>query len=179
VARLIVLLRGVNLGSTNRVPMPKLRAALEEAGFEAVATYVQSGNVVLTSGDSVAKVARALERLIRKEFGPEIPVVVRTRTQLAKVVERNPLGKVAKNPKRYQVSFLEKKPSAAVMRKLEQVAAPSERVVAHGREIYAWHPEGVARSKLWAALAGKGLGVTATARNWTTVTKLLELADAG
>jgi uncharacterized protein (DUF1697 family) len=157
--------------------MPKLRSALEDAGFDDVATYVQSGNVVLSSGDSAAKVARGVERLIKKEFGLEIPAVVRTRAQLAAVVKRNPLGKVAKNPKRYQVSFLEKKPTAALMRKLEEVAAPAERVVTHGREIYAWHPEGVARSKLWAALAGKGLGVTATARNWTTVTKLLELAD--
>ena len=157
--------------------MPKLRSALEDAGFENVATYVQSGNVVLSSNDSAAKVARGVERLIKNEFGLEIPVVVRTRAQLAAVVKRNPLGKVAKDPKRYQVSFLEKKASISLMRKLEEVAAPTERVVAEGREIYAWHPEGVARSKLWAALAGKGLGVTATARNWTTVTKLLELAD--
>jgi uncharacterized protein (DUF1697 family) len=157
--------------------MPDLRSALEDAGFEDVATYVQSGNVVLSSSDSAAKVGRAVERLIEKEFGLEIPVVVRTRAQVAAVVKRNPLGKVAKNPKRYQVSFLEKKPTAALMRKLEAVAAPTERVVSAGREIYAWHPEGVARSKLWAALAGKDLGVTATARNWTTVTTLLELAD--
>jgi uncharacterized protein (DUF1697 family) len=157
--------------------MARLRSALDDAGFEDVATYVQSGNVVLTSRDPAGKVARAVERLIEKEFGLKISVVVRTRAQLAQVVERNPLGRVAKNPKRYQVSFLEKKPNAALIRKLEEVAAPAERVVAEGREIYAWHPEGVARSKLWAALAGKGLGVTATARNWTTVTKLLELAD--
>jgi len=174
---MIVLLRGINLGSTNRVAMPNLRSALADAGFDDVATYVQSGNVVLSSSDSAAKVGRAVERLIEKEFGLEIPVVVRTRAQVAAVVKRNPLGKVAKNPKRYQVSFLEKKPTAALMRKLEAVAAPTERVVSAGREIYAWHPEGVARSKLWAALAGKDLGVTATARNWTTVTTLLELAD--
>ena len=158
--------------------MPRLREALEEAGYEDVATYVQSGNVVLSSSDSATKVARAVERLVEKEFGLKIPVVVRTRAQLAMVVERDPLAKVAKDPKRYQVSFLEKKPSAELVRKLEEAAAPTERVVADGREIYAWHPEGVARSKLWAMLAGKGLGVTATARNWTTVTKLLELADA-
>jgi uncharacterized protein (DUF1697 family) len=158
--------------------MPQLRAALEDAGLEEVRTYLQSGNVVLTSRDSAAKVARTFERLIEKEFGLKIPVVVRTRAEVARVVKRNPLAKVAKNPKRYQVSFLEKKPSAELVRKLEAVAAPAERVVAEGREIYAWHPEGVARSKLWAALAGKGLGVTATARNWTTVTKLLELADS-
>jgi uncharacterized protein (DUF1697 family) len=158
--------------------MPQLRAALEDACLEEVRTYLQSGNVVLTSRDSAAKVARTFERLIEKEFGLKIPVVVRTRAEVARVVKRNPLAKVAKNPKRYQVSFLEKKPSAELVRKLEAVAAPAERVVAKGREIYAWHPEGVARSKLWAALAGKGLGVTATARNWTTVTKLLELADS-
>ena len=158
--------------------MPRLRSALEEAGFDDVATYVQSGNVVVTSRDSPAKVARQVERVLADEFGLAIPVVVRTRAELAKVVERNPLGRMAKNPKRYQVSFLEKKPPAALVRKLEAAAAPAERVVAEGREIYAWHPQGVARSKLWAALAGKGLGITATARNWTTVTKLLELADA-
>ena len=158
--------------------MPELRAALAEAGFEEVQTYVQSGNIVLSSSDTAAKVARDFERLLEQEFGLEIRVVVRTRAQLAQVVKHNPLAKVAKNPKRYQVSFLEKKPAAALVRKLEEVAAPAERVVAHGREIYAWHPEGVARSKLWATLAGKGLGVTATARNWTTVTKLLELAGS-
>jgi uncharacterized protein (DUF1697 family) len=59
-----------------------------------------------------------------------------------------------------------------------ELAAPDERVLADGRELYAWHPDGVARSKLWAKLAGTGLGVKATARNWTTVTALLEMADA-
>jgi uncharacterized protein (DUF1697 family) len=54
--------------------------------------------------------------------------------------------------------------------------APEEDLEAIGRELYAWHPEGVARSKLWAALADKRLGVSATARNWTTVTTLLEMA---
>ena len=63
------------------------------------------------------------------------------------------------------------------MRKLEEVALESERLVVHGREIYAWHPEGVARSKLSTALAGPKLGVKATARNWTTVTSLLEMAS--
>jgi uncharacterized protein (DUF1697 family) len=103
-------------------------------------------------------------------------VVVRTARQLAAVVKLNPLGDVAEDPKRYQVSFLTEKPGADVVTALREAAAESERVAFHGREIYAWHPEGVARSKLWNALAGKGLGVTATARNWTTVTTLLEMA---
>lgn len=176
-AQHILLLRGINLGSRNRVAMPKLRAALIDAGFDDVRTYLQSGNVVLAGKGRADDVARKVERLIKKEFGLEIAVVARTRAQLAKVVELNPLGKVAKNPKRYQVSFLKEKPAREVLRRVEEAAAPAERVVAIGREIYAWHPEGVARSRLWTLLAGKQLGTTATARNWTTVTSLLSLAQ--
>src|SRR5262245_28482296 len=105
-ARLIVLLRGINLGPRNRVSMPELREALEDAGYDDVRTYLQSGNVVLTSTESAKKVGRECERVIADRFGLEIDVVVRTRNELAKVVERNPLGRVAKDPKRYQVSFL-------------------------------------------------------------------------
>jgi uncharacterized protein (DUF1697 family) len=176
VARHIVLLRGINLGSRNRVAMPRLRELLEDAGFEDVVTYVQSGNVVVSSGKRNEDVARECERLIAKHLGLEIDVVARTRAQLAKVVERNPLGDLATNPKRYQVSFLAGRPPSGLRAKLEGVRAEEEAFAIHGREVYAWHPAGVARSKLWTLLAGRDLGVTATARNWTTVTKLLELA---
>jgi uncharacterized protein (DUF1697 family) len=157
--------------------MARLREALEEAGFADVRTHLQSGNVVLSSKAKPEETARACERLIEAEFGLEIDVVVRTPAQLARVVERNPLGKVAKDPKRYQVSFLAGPLPAPSKRKLEEAVAKPEQLVFSGREIYAWHPNGVARSQLWALLAGRGLGVTATARNWTTVTKLLALAD--
>jgi uncharacterized protein (DUF1697 family) len=177
VARLIVLLRGVNLASRNRISMPDLREALEEAGFEDVSTYVQSGNVVLTSKASAKQVESDVRRLLADRFGLDIAVVVRTRAELAAVVKRNPLGKVATNPKLYQVTFLEKAPTAELVRNLEAVAVGKEQVAHIGRELYAWHPDGVARSKLAALMAGKGLGVTATARNWRTVTKLLELAE--
>ena len=157
--------------------MAKLREALEEAGFADVQTHLQSGNVVLSSKTKPEQTARKCERLIEDEFGLEIDVVVRTPAELARVVKRNPLGNVAKDPKRYQVSFLAGPLPAAAKRKLEEAVQEPEELVFSGREIYAWHPNGVARSKLWAALAGRGLGVTATARNWTTVTKLLELAS--
>jgi uncharacterized protein (DUF1697 family) len=176
-ARHVVLLRGINLGSRNRVSMPKLRELLEEAGFDDVHTYLQSGNAVLSSTEKGDDVARATKRAIAKELGLDIDVVVRSHAQLAAVVKRNPLGKVAKNPKRYQVSFLATKPPRGLAAKLDEAAVESERVVVSGREIYAWHPDGVARSKLWALLAGKQLGVTATSRNWTTVTRLLQLAS--
>jgi uncharacterized protein (DUF1697 family) len=177
VARHVILLRGINLGPRNRVSMAEFRDVLERAGFEDVRTYLQSGNAVVSSSKKADEVARAAKRAITKGLGLDLEVVVRSRAQLAAVVKRNPLGKVAKNPKRYQVSFLAAKPPAGLKKKLEAAAAEGERFAISGREIYAWHPDGVARSKLWALLAGKQLGVTATSRNWTTVTKLLELAE--
>jgi uncharacterized protein (DUF1697 family) len=173
----ILLLRGINLAARNRIAMADLRGALEDAGFDDVRTYLQSGNVVLSSTAKADDVVRKAKRLIAKEFGLDIAVVGRTRPQLAKVVDLNPLKKVATNPKRYQVSFLEAKATRELMRRVEEAAVATEQVVAVGREIYAWHPDGVARSQLWALLGGQRLGVTATSRNWTTVTRLLTLAE--
>jgi uncharacterized protein (DUF1697 family) len=172
----ILLLRGINLGSANRIAMPQLRALLSEAGMKDVRTYVQSGNVIVNSAKSPDRLARECKQLIAAELGLDIAVVARSSDELADVVELNPLGDVAENPKRYQVSFLDSEPDPAVLERLASLAAGGERFFASGRELYAWHPDGVARSKLWNALAGKGLGATATARNWTTVTTLLEMA---
>jgi uncharacterized protein (DUF1697 family) len=177
-ARRIVLLRGINLGPNKRVPMAELRELLAGAGFEDVRTYVQSGNVVVASDADSGELEQRFEQLLAERFGFEVPVVVRTRDELAAVVARNPLADVADDPKRYQVSFLGAELEEGVVERLAEVAAPDERVLADGRELYAWHPDGVARSKLWAKLAGTGLGVKATARNWATVTKLLQMADA-
>jgi uncharacterized protein (DUF1697 family) len=174
--RHVVLLRGINLGPHNRIAMPALRDALTRAGFEDVRTYVQSGNVVLDSEHADDSVAAECRAVIAEAFGLDIAVVTRTRDELAEVVRRNPLRAVAGEPKRYQVSFLAAEPDPEVLAKLAALAAGDERMEAIGREIYAWHPAGVARSKLWNALAGKGLGVTATARNWTTVETLLAMA---
>ena len=189
--RQIVLLRGINIGARRRVAMPALRERLTDAGLSGVRTYVQSGSVVLDSDLSPEQLARECERQIAEGFGFDVAVTVRTRDQLAEVVERNPLGEVASDPKRYQVSFLSAELDPETIAELGSVAVGSEQFVAIGRELYAWHPDGVARSKLWNKLAGQGLGararsgsmsgsgvgVTATARNWATVTKLLEMAD--
>jgi uncharacterized protein (DUF1697 family) len=172
----IVLLRGVNVGGRNRVPMPALREALEASGLEQVVTYVQSGNVVLESGVKSDALARDVEAAIADAFDLQIAVVVRTRAELAKVVRHDPLGEVADQEKLYQVSFCAEKPPKEAVDKLAERAVEGERVLLHGREIYAWFPNGVGRSKLAAQLGRQKLGTVLTARNWTTVKKLLELA---
>ena len=157
--------------------MPELRTVLGEAGFADVRTYVQSGNVVVSSRIAPAKLAAQAEAAIAERFGFDVDVIVRTGEELASVVARNPLAEVAVDPKRYQVSFLDGEPDPEVVERISGLSVDGERLVVIGREAYTWHPEGVARSKLWAKMASVGgLGVRATARNWTTVTTLLEMA---
>jgi uncharacterized protein (DUF1697 family) len=175
--RQIALLRAVNLGSHKRVAMGQLRELLAGLGYGDVRTYLQSGNVVLTSPASPERLERELEQQIAGELGLETRVLVRTRDELADVIDRDPLAGVADNPKRYQVSFLSAEPDAEVVRELGGVDVAPERFVVSGREIYTWHPDGIQRSKLNKVLSDRRLGVIATARNWNTVTKLLALAD--
>jgi uncharacterized protein (DUF1697 family) len=175
--RQIVLLRGINLGSRNRIAMRELRELLSAAGHAGARTYLQSGNVVLSSDALPEELAREIEGQIAEKLGLRIEALARTRDELAAVVERDPLREVVLDPKRYQVSFLSRELQPEIASELAALATPSERFAAVGRELYAWHPHGVARSKLAVALAGRGLPVTATARNWTTVTSLLAMAD--
>ena len=175
-ARHIVLLRGINIGPRNRIAMPALREALEEAGFTDVQTYLQSGNVVLESrrqaGDRSAE-GRAADR------GAVRPRDRRRRAHPRRARrgrEAQPARQGRKEPKRYQVTFLSKKLPAKVVRELEEAAAPDERVVVAGREVYAWHPQTSPARSSGRSSPTRSLGVTATSRNWTTVEALLELA---
>lgn len=177
--RHVAFLRGINLGPARRVPMAELRAALSNAGYGDVRTVAQSGNVVLSSDAEPAALERELAATLRAAFGIDIPVVVRSRDELAAVVELDPLGDVADDPRRYQVSFLGGEPDRAAVAELERADVDPERVVVHGREVYAWHPDGIARSELAKLIDERRLGVQVTARNWRTIAKLLELADAG
>ena len=176
VARHIVLLRGINLVKRNRISMPELRGALDEAGFGDVRTYVQSGNVVLSSRASPERVARDVGALIKKRFDLDITVLVRSRTELAAIVKRNPLRKVATNPRRYLVTFLSAKLPRGSLDDLTAVAK-QEPFAVIGREVYSWHPDGIGRTPLWERLASRSLGIAATSRNWATVTQLLAMAD--
>ena len=148
----IVLLRGINVGTRNRVPMAQLRELFASAGFADVRTYLQSGNVVLASDAPAEDLARTATALMQRGFGVEVAALVRTAAQLGAVVERDPLGELVSDPRRYQVSFLDRELSTTVLERLQSLTAPGERLVAAGHELYAWHPDGIARSKLWLSL---------------------------
>jgi uncharacterized protein (DUF1697 family) len=177
VARQIALLRGINLGSRNRVSMAELRTLVEGLGYEDVRTLLQSGNVVYGSTDGAATAARRIEEAVGRELGVDATVIVRTRSEIARVLEHDPLGKHASDPKRYLVVFLARKPSAKALGGLDPADYEPERFAAHGREVYLWLPAGVHKANLTHATVEKRLGIAGTARNWNTVEKLLALAD--
>jgi uncharacterized protein (DUF1697 family) len=175
--RHIALLRGINVGGHNKVPMADLRQALEAAGFEDVKTYVQSGNVALGAAEkSPAKVGRAVEKAIEDAFGFDVAVVVRSRAEIAKLVEDDPLGDVATNPTYRVVVFLAEKLDRSRLDEVDPAEFAPEAFALRDYEIVMWAPEGQRDSKLVKALSEKRTGVVGTARNWRTVEKLLDLA---
>jgi uncharacterized protein (DUF1697 family) len=177
--RQIALLRGINVGSARRVAMADLRGLLSKAGYEDVKTLGQSGNVVLSAKlADPERLGSKLESQVAKGLGVKARVVVRTREELAAVVMHNPLGEIAKDLRRYQVSFLSAVPNSEAIAEIAATNTGPERWVAKGREIYAWHPDGIHNSPLAKLISEERLGVVVTARNWNTVTKLLALADA-
>jgi uncharacterized protein (DUF1697 family) len=174
----VALLRGINLGSSNRVSMPDLRTLLENLGAEDVVTYLQSGNVVFKSAEGADKLARAIERRIKRDLGLSVTVLLRMPRQLAKVKAGNPFAKDVKDPTKLHVTFLAEKPDRARVRNLDPKRAEPDELRLVAQEVYLHCPNGYGRSKLSNAYLEKQLGVAATTRNWKTVTKLAELASA-
>jgi uncharacterized protein (DUF1697 family) len=170
-ARQIALLRGINVGGNKRVEMARLRALLEELGYRDVRTYVNSGNAVF-SGPRRSE--QHLEAAVAKTFGFEVPVVLRTRDELAEIVQANPLRDVASDPAKHLVVFC----GAEASTDLDPADFAPETFHVRGREVYLWAPGGIGTSPLAKVLANKPLGAKSTARNWRTVEKLLELADS-
>ena len=175
----VALLRGVNLAGRNKVPMAELRSALESLGLEDVVTYIQSGNVVFRSGGGGAReLAGRMERAIADAFGIEVAVLLRTPAELAKVAAGNPFLQHGADPSKLHVVFLGGKPGKTAAARLDPERSPPDEFELSGRELYLHLPNGFGRSKLTLDYVERSLGVAATARNWRTLTKLIDLTRA-
>jgi uncharacterized protein (DUF1697 family) len=172
----VVLLRGINVGGHNKVPMAELRRLLSEGGHLDVRSYVQSGNVVLRSAAGGPEVAAGVRELLGKEFGLDIVVIVRTGPELAEVAAHNPVLRPDTDPApQLHVAILERNPDPGRAAALDPNRAPPDELHLLGREVYLWCPEGLGRSKVFNGLE-RLLGTPATVRNWRTVGELLRLA---
>jgi len=176
-ATYVVLLRGINLGSHNKVPMPALRTLLEGLGYEDVTTYIQSGNVILSTKDAAPKVGSTVHDVIAGEFGFDVDVVVRTPRQIEKVLDANPFVKTATGPNALHVVFLAAKPNVSKVKALTDADWGDDEVAVKGTEAYLYLPNGYGRAKLNNMIVEKQLGVVGTARNWRTTAKLFELSS--
>jgi uncharacterized protein (DUF1697 family) len=174
---IICLLRGVNLGR-RQIKMDVLRALCESLGLGNPQSYLQSGNLVFTSDDgSFAALRKRLEAAIEAKFGFHSDVVLRSGAELRDVIARNPFrGRKDVPPNKLIVNFLAEAPSEEVRNAVLNLKGHKEEVHMDGREIYVYFPDGMGRSKLVPVLT-RTLKNSGTARNWNTVTKLLEMAE--
>ncbi len=156
----VAFLRGINVGGKNLVAMGDLREWCEEAGLKGARTYIQSGNLLLQSPLSEAKLKARLEKLLQDKTGKSIRVVVRSQAELVEVLKANPF--VEAEPNRVLVTLLDEKAEKA-----ELIIPGGEQVHLHGREVYVHYPDGMGQSKLKLPYAKVG-----TARNLNTLQRL-------
>jgi uncharacterized protein (DUF1697 family) len=172
----VALLRGVNLGSKNRMLMVDLSRMFVEAGCTDVRTYIQSGNVIFTASQSkLEKLPALIAKKIADRFGFKIPVVLRTVEQLGETIQNNPFLKAGAAEDTLHVYFLAGLPDARNINSLDPKRSSPDAFCVRGRDVYLQMPNGMARTKLTNAYFDSKLATISTARNWRTVLKLFEL----
>jgi len=176
-AQYIALFRGINVGGNNMIAMKDLAALLGKLGYANIKTYIQSGNVLFDAPAAKAEAfAKKIGAAIAKSHSFQPEIIVIDKKELAKMAAANPFPKAIKEPKSLHLLVLDAVPKKPDIDGMTALKTESESFKLIGKALYLHTPDGIHRSKL-AAKLGKLLGVTATARNWNTVVKLLELAE--
>jgi uncharacterized protein (DUF1697 family) len=176
-ARFVVLLRGVNVGKGNRVPMADFKRLLEGLGCTDVKTLLNSGNAVVTSAmRSTAGLAGAVAKALSEQLDVKTLVIVKSASELRAVVLASPLVPSEKDHSRYLVTFGPDAPSLQALVGLQTLVGASETFVVSAEAAFLHCPAGVLESKVGEALLGK-VGKGLTTRNWATVLKLAGLVS--
>ncbi len=174
--RQLALLRGVNVGGKNRLPMPALAELFAACGCRDVTTYIQSGNVLFRPPEKHSPpLAPLLSARIAQQFGYRVPVILRSCDEMGQVVAANPFLALGHPEKTLHVYFLAQAPDRAAGQQLDPARSPGDAFQVLGREVYLYLPNGMARTKLTNAWFDSKLATTSSARNWTTTLKLFEL----
>jgi len=172
----IALLRGINVGGKNRLPMKDLAALFERVGCRDVQTYIQSGNVIFQASATLARrIPTIISDEIQHTFRITVPVITRTARQWAQIVRRNPFQTDGVNPESLHVGFLRDRPTRRAVASLDPDRSPPDRFRVIGSEIYFCFPNGLARTRLTAAYFDSRLKTVCTVRNWNTMVKIAEL----
>jgi uncharacterized protein (DUF1697 family) len=174
----VALLRGINVGGKNRLPMKDLVAMFDAEGARAVRTYVASGNVVFdATAAAAAKITRGVSARIAADFSLDVPLVLRSATELRQAAAANPFTpEEGMTEERLFVAFLADAPTKKAIASLAPDRSPPDRFIVRGRDVFLHLPNGAARTKITVAWLDARLGTTATVRNWNTIQKLDRLA---
>jgi uncharacterized protein (DUF1697 family) len=172
----VALLRGINVGGKNMLPMKRLAELFTAAGCDDVRTYIQSGNVIFRATPDVAvALPEIISARILEDFGIRVPVVLRSSEQLAETIRDNPFLPRGVDPETLHVLFLTDQPGSGLIEKLNPSRSPPDEFIALGGAVYLHLPNGVARTKLTNAYFDTTLKTIGTQRNWRTVTKLFTM----
>ena len=173
----VALLRGINVGGKNKLPMKELTAMFVDAGCSDVQTYIQSGNVVFRPGSAVGEdVPSMISESILSRFGYRVPVVIRSAAELRQVVEANPFVQAGAEADKLHIIFLGETPDEGDVQGLAPDRSPGDEFAVLGRAIYLHCPNGFASTKLTNSYFETRLSTTSTTRNWKTVLRLLDMA---
>jgi uncharacterized protein (DUF1697 family) len=174
----VALLRGINVGGKNKIPMAELKSLFSSLGLEEVVTYIQSGNVVFRSPAGAAHdIAAGIQERIAEDFGISVSVLLRTPAELGEIADSNPFLRREADLSKLYVVFLDGPPPEDGVAQLDPERSPPDEFCVRGREIYLHLPNGAGRSKLTIDYFERELGIAATARNWNTLLKLLALTQ--
>jgi len=177
----ISFLRGVNMTGHNKMKMADLSTLYSEMGFKNVRTFIQSGNVVFTTGGdyTVPSLSKMIESSVNKGFGYDVPVFIRTIKDLESLTALNPyLKEEYFDPSKMAVLFLKENASAEQMDRVINIDYPPDKFKVSGSEIFIYCPNGFGKTKLNTNFFEKKMGVTGTARNWNTILAIMEMATA-
>jgi uncharacterized protein (DUF1697 family) len=176
--RFAVLLRGVNVGKGNRLPMAEFKAMLEALGHTEVKTLLNSGNAVFTSpARSSGKLSAAIAAALAERFGVSTPVIVKSAAEFNAAVRAAPMTPPEADHSRFLVVFGPDEPALQALRPLADLAAEGERLAITAHAAYLHCPGGLLESRVGEALLGKA-GRGLTSRNWATVLKIEALLGA-
>lgn len=178
-SRFVALLRGVNVGKGNKVPMAEFRAALESLGHHQVRTLLNSGNAVFSSTSrSTSKLASVIAKAVEERFGVVTPVIVKSAAELEAIVKNNPFPPPESEHSCFLVAFALDSTKLQELQGLSSLLQPGERFAVNEHAAYLHCAGGLLNSKVGAAILGRA-GRSVTTRNWATVLKLLSLAREG
>ena len=175
----IALLRGINVGGKNKLPMKDLAAMFSDAGCDDVRTYIQSGNVLFRAEPTLQEeIPSLVSASILSRFGYRIPVVTRTARELQAIVQASPFIGHTTEPDKLHVAFLSETPDPAKVEALDANRSAPDEFAVLGREIYLYCPNGLARTRLTNSYFDSTLSTTSTMRNWKTTLKLLDMVSS-